>query len=276
MRILIFLIFLSITETFAHPSVSIIMDSKGNVYYSDLRQVWKIDIQGKKEAIVKNVHTHELFLDKDDNLYGEHLWYESSTDTWKRYVWKLSVDKKLEKIIPDTKGFRKDYSFVQDRNGNMYLPEDLGTCQKIIKKQSNGIQIKLGDECLTKIKWMTCTPDGIVYVIDNNDLKKIDNQGHVSLVVDKLSEKKQDGSTSYLSGPNVDTNGNVYVSDYDAQQVKKISVDKKIAVFAKTNLPWSPTGSLAAPNGDFWILECSPTNEVRVEKITKDGRRIIY
>ena len=139
MRILIFLIFFSITETFAHPSVSIIMDSKGNVYYSDLRQVWRIDIQGKKEAIVKNVHTHELFLDKDDNLYGEHLWYESSTDTWKHYVWKLTVDKKLERIIPDTKGFRKDYSFVQDRNGNMYLPDDLGACQKIIKKQSNRI-----------------------------------------------------------------------------------------------------------------------------------------
>ena len=27
----------------AHPSVSILMDSKGNVYYSDLKQVWKID-----------------------------------------------------------------------------------------------------------------------------------------------------------------------------------------------------------------------------------------
>mgnify|MGYP001029975046 CR=1 FL=1 len=276
MRILIFIIFFGLTRVFAHPSVSIIMDSKGNVYYSDLRQVWKINTQGKKEVIVRNVHTHELFFDKDDNLYGEHLWYENETNTWKHYVWRLTVDNKLEKIIPDTKGFQKDFSFVQDRNGNMYLPDDLEDCQKIIKKQSNGVQTKLGDKCLTKIKWMTCTPDGVVYVIDNNDLKKIDKQGHISLVVDKLSEKKQDGSTSYLSGPNVDANGNVYISDYDAQQVKKISVDKTITVFAKTNLPWSPTGSLVAPNGDFWILECSPTNEVRVERITKDGRRIIY
>jgi hypothetical protein len=276
MRVLLFIFILGLTKTFAHPSVSIIMDSKGNVYYSDLTQVWKIDTQGKKQVIVRNVHTHELFIDKNENLYGEHLWYESETDTWKHYVWRLSVDNKLEKIIPDTKAFQKDFSFVQDRNENMYLPDDLGTCQKIIKKQSNGVQTKLGDECLTKIKWMTCTPDGIVYVIDNNDLKKIDKQGHVSLVVDKLSEKKQDGSTSYLSGPNIDMNGNVYISDCDAGQVKKISVDKKISVFAKTNSPWFPSGSLLAPNGDFWILECSQTNEVRVERIAKDGRRIVY
>lgn len=276
MRIFIFLIFFGLGKTFAHPSVSIVMDSKGNVYYSDLRQVWKIDPQGTKEVVVRNVHTHELFLDRNDNLYGEHLWYENGTGTWKHYVWRLTADKKLEKIIPDTRAFQKDYSFVRDRDGNAYLPDDSGTCQKIIRKQNNGVQVKLGDECLTKIGWMTCTPDGIVYVIDNNSLKKIDKQGHVSLVVDQLSEKKQDGSTSYLSGPTVDARGDVYISDYDAQQVKRISADKKISVFAKTNLPWSPTGSLLAPNGDFWILACSPTNEVRVEKITKDGKRIIY
>src|ERR1041385_7341184 len=89
----------------AHPSVSIIMDSKGNVYYSDLKQVWKIDTQGKKNAVVTGVHTHELYLDASDNLYGEHLWYNGEqADTWSHYVWRLSPDGKLDKIKPSTVG----------------------------------------------------------------------------------------------------------------------------------------------------------------------------
>ena len=71
----------------AHPSVSIIMAGRGNVYYSDLKQVWKIDVHDKKAIVVQNVHTHELYLDKDDNLYGEHLWYNGETaNTWGHYV----------------------------------------------------------------------------------------------------------------------------------------------------------------------------------------------
>jgi len=60
----------------AHPSVSIVIDSGGNVYYSDLEQVWRVAPDGSKTVAVPHVHTHELFLDPQDNLYGEHLWYE--------------------------------------------------------------------------------------------------------------------------------------------------------------------------------------------------------
>lgn len=31
----------------AHPGIGIVMDSKGNVFYTDLKQVWKIDPLGK-------------------------------------------------------------------------------------------------------------------------------------------------------------------------------------------------------------------------------------
>ena len=90
----------------AHPSVSLIMDSRGNVYYSDLEQVWKIDVHGKKTVVVHNVHTHELYLDKDDNLFGEHLWYNGETaNTWGHYIWKLTINGTLEQIKPPTIAF---------------------------------------------------------------------------------------------------------------------------------------------------------------------------
>src|SRR5690606_18864547 len=90
----------------AHPGVGIVMDSNGNVFYTDLKQVWQIDPKGKKSVVVRNVHTHELYMDEQDDLYGEHLWYNGEKlDTWGHYVWKEAVDVKFEKIIPDREGF---------------------------------------------------------------------------------------------------------------------------------------------------------------------------
>ncbi len=90
----------------AHPGVGIVMDSKGNVYYPDLKQVWKINTQEKKSVVVLNVHTHELYIDAHDNLYGEHLWYNGEKlDTWGHYVWRYSAGGTFEKIIPERGAF---------------------------------------------------------------------------------------------------------------------------------------------------------------------------
>jgi hypothetical protein len=72
---LLLLVLLSL-PVMAHPGVGIVQDSRGNVFLTDLKQVWKIAPDGQRSVAVPNVHTHELILDKDDNLYGEHLWYE--------------------------------------------------------------------------------------------------------------------------------------------------------------------------------------------------------
>lgn len=91
----------------AHRGVGIVMDSRGTVFYTDLSQVWKIEPGGRKTVAVANVHTHELYLDGDDNLYGEHLWYEGeATDRGGHYVWKRHADGKLERIISAHNGFR--------------------------------------------------------------------------------------------------------------------------------------------------------------------------
>ena len=64
------------TIAFAHTGIGIVMDKHGNVYYTDLKQIWKISPDGTKRIVVPNVHTHELYLDSLGNLYGEHLRYE--------------------------------------------------------------------------------------------------------------------------------------------------------------------------------------------------------
>src|SRR5260221_11330317 len=77
--------------TLAHPAVGIVRDSDGNVFYSDTANVWRIDAHGAKLIVVRNVHTHELWLDSSGYLYGEHLWYEGdATHKWAHRVWKLA------------------------------------------------------------------------------------------------------------------------------------------------------------------------------------------
>ncbi len=259
----------------AHPSVSIIMDSKGNVYYSDLKHVWKIDAKDKKTIVVHDVHTHELYLDKNDNLYGEHLWYNGEAiNTWGHYVWKLSFDGLLERIKPSTTGFLNDYSFVRDGQGRMYWADREHSCQKLIRKNKDGNITKLGDQCLINIRWITASPDGTVYLMDLFDLKKVDQNGHVTTMAGSL--QKKDKEPNSVMGLSTDNQENVYVAVISEHQIKKVTSAGKVSVVAQTSIPWSPSGILMAPNGDCWILECSITNTVRVERITPDGRRIIY
>ena len=104
----------------AHPPVSVVIDSRNNIYYSDLEQVWRIAPDGKRSVAVPNVHTHELFMDGQDNLFGEHLWYEGdATKKWGHYVWRRDAAGRVTMVKPRTEGFLTNYSFVRDRAGNM-------------------------------------------------------------------------------------------------------------------------------------------------------------
>lgn len=277
MRLLIALTLL-VTQAIAHPGVGIVKDSKGNVFYTDLTHVWKIDTQGKKSIAVKNVHTHELFMDESDNLFGEHLWYNGETaNTWGYYVWKLSATGSLHKVIPSTTGFREDYSFVRDHMGRMYHADRANTCQHLERINPDKSVTKLGDNCLTNIRWMTAASNGSIYLIDGPDLKKVDPAGHVSTLAMELPEAKLSqffvNKDHYLGGLAVDAAQNIYVADFSGRNVKKISKDGKVTVVAETGIPWSPSGLLVEANGDLWILEYSITNEARVEKIHKGEER---
>jgi hypothetical protein len=52
----------------AHPGIGIVQDRQRNIFYTDLKQVWKIAPDGRKTVAVPNVHTHELSLDAEGNL----------------------------------------------------------------------------------------------------------------------------------------------------------------------------------------------------------------
>ena len=91
-RTLPIILAVGVLPSLSHPGIGIVMDSHGNVFYTDLEHVWKISRDGKKSIAVHTVHTHELYIDSADNLYGEHLWYNGeATNTWGHRVWRLTA-----------------------------------------------------------------------------------------------------------------------------------------------------------------------------------------
>ena len=238
----------------AHPSVSVVFDSRGNVYYSDLKQVWRVAPDGAKAVVVPGVHTHELYMDAQDNLYGEHLWYEGdATKKWGHYFWRRTSDGRIDRVVAAHETFKNevDPSLVRDRAGNHYWAD---RAHKAIMK--NRTVLARGD--LRDIRWMTVTPEGTVYFVDTLDLMRVTPDGRLSVVARALStESILDPAPVHhqIMGLWTDRAGNVYAADYKDNVVKRIALNGTVSVVARGSALWKVTGGGIAPNGEMWVLE---------------------
>jgi len=266
----------------AHPGWGIVQDSRGNIYYTDLAQVWRLAPDGTKTVAVPHVHTHELYIDAGDNLYGEHVWYEGeATDRWGWRVWRLSRGGRLEDWIPATRGFRRDYSFVRDAAGNMYWA-DPGPGASVRRRTPAGRVTKLGEARFGDVRSMTVTPGGIVHLIDGEDLVTVSPTGEARRVAAGLAEETiiQPFVNAHhrVMGLWTDPQNNVYAAVWGGQMVKKIDPAGRVSTAARSTFPWSPSGGMVAPDGRMWLLETSVTNAVRVRPADapEPGRYLPY
>jgi len=257
----------------AHPSVGIALDSRGNLFYSDLNQVWKIAPDGKKSVAVPNVHSHELYIDAEDNLYGEHLWYEGdATKKWGHRVWCLKRDGTIVDVIPAREGFLRDYSFVRDRAGNMYWA-DRGAQTFIKKRSPDGKITTHASADFRSVSWLTATAGGALFLMDKGDLRRVAPDGKVTTLASKLSGYKPApagvSDLNYHMGLWTDGEGNVYVAIGRERLAVKVRADGGSEVFAQSSGDWAPSGGVFDRDGNLWLLEYSSTNEMRARRIPR-------
>lgn len=72
-------------NTPAHPASGIVVDRAGNIYFSDLETIWRLDTQGKLSVFRQcesGRHVHELAIDEQDNVYGADVSYKPATEGW--------------------------------------------------------------------------------------------------------------------------------------------------------------------------------------------------
>ena len=261
-RTALFLALLAASAALGHPAVSVVIDASGDVYYSDLAQVWRVAPDGKKTVAVPGVHTHELYLDAQGNLFGEHNWYEGEkTDKWGHFVWKRDAAGRVTRVRPATTGFLTNYSFARDAAGNMYWPDrDRG---QIVKIAPNGAVTRVAGE-LKSMRWLHVTPGGTVYVVDSTDLVRI-RGGRAERFARNVTSAKR----HTIMGIWTDRAENVYLADFENRRVLRVTPAGVVSTFAKSTAPWSPTGGAFAPNGDLWVLEGTNTNSVRVRRVPR-------
>lgn len=257
----------------AHPGTGIVRDSRGNVYYTDLKQVWRISPSGDRSIAMRNVHTHELYVDSADNVFGEHLWYEGEvTGRWGHRVWRLSPSGEIVDIIPVRNGFRDDHDefhFDWDAHGSMYWM-DRGDETVLRRRDASGGVTVLAENIRSAGRF-TVTANGTVYVVAGSDLLRIGTDGARTILARRLEERRASellsGDDHNIMGLWTDARGNVYLAVRGGRMVKMVDPRGQTSIVARSESPWGPTGGLVDPSGDLWLLESSDSNAVRVRRL---------
>jgi hypothetical protein len=270
----------------AHPATSVVMDAKGNVYYSDLARVWRVSPAGGKQVVVPGVHTHELSLDAAGNLYGEHLWYEGEkTDRWGHYVWRLLPTGRLERVYPARQGFRTDWSFVRDAAGSMYWAAAAGAGHaEIRRKDARGSITSVARGPWGEALWMAAAADGTLFFTSfdgrRHDLYRVSPAGAVRrLARDLAPHKLVDlvfSARHATFGLWPDRRGGAYVAVPAGRVVKHVTAAGKVTVAARSRPPWSPTGGMLAADRALWILEGGLPDAARLRRIAPDGGERVF
>jgi hypothetical protein len=249
---------------FAHPGVGVVVDSKGNIFYTDLKQVMRLAPNGALGIAVPNVHTHELWIDSNDNVYGENLWFNGeAVNTWDHMMWRRTPAGVVETVVPRRRAFEDfDFALVRDAHGNSYW-HDTKTHRifKCSKTCTPATSMHFQD-----IRWMTATPGGTLYVIDLVDLVRITPDGRATVVARDLSAKRQKHE---VMGVWTDARENVYVADWGGGEVKRVDAHGKVTVVDRSHFPWAPSGGAIAKNGDLIVLEYKrgPFDEARIRRV---------
>jgi sugar lactone lactonase YvrE len=267
--VLLGLLMLFAFEGRAHPGVGIVQDAQGNVYYTDLENVWKRTPDGRLRIVVPRVHTHELYLDPRGNLYGEHVWYEGeATNKWGHYVWRLSPAGHLSKVIPATPGFRTNYSFMRDQAGAMYWVER-GTPCRFLKKLPTGAVQVLATSRFEDVRWQHVTPDGRFYFVNDDALYLLASDGTIKRVKGDLDEVPPSTAkvNHNVAGLFSDRQGNIYVAVANQRKVQRISPTGRMTTVATSSPPWTASCGLVTPTGALWLLEYNTANQVRIRQV---------
>jgi hypothetical protein len=265
--------------TQAHPGVGIVADRHGNVFFTDLKQVWKITADGKQTVAVPGVHSHELCVDAAYNLYGEHYWHDAQTKRWMRRVWCLQSNGSLTEVLPPQEGFLRNYSFVRDRMGSMYWIERRAK-PVLMRRSPDGKSAPHTATGFRQVEWMTVAPDGALFLMDGGDLRRVAPDGKVTTVVTKLTAHKpppaEVSDRNYHMGIWCDAGGAVYVAVAREGLVLQVQADGQTKVVARSGASWSPSGGTFDRKGNMWLLEFDAANAVRVRRIDRAGRERIF
>jgi hypothetical protein len=279
----------------AHPAWGLAVDSQGQIYFSDLETIWKIDTQGRLSifrAGVSGRHTHDLNIDEAGNLYGADNSYEPATQRFFSAIWKMTPARDFSYLLAPSDNPPTGTSIWKDRDGNMYHVTNYPARELLVLKRSPSGQITVLDGSGNaarsyrqgvpySVGGMAFSREGELYFTHGASVSKVSSRGAVTalarnLVLEGASDNKTaKGAPTQLFGIALDAQGNAFVADYGNRRVLKITPGGQTTTLLRAEESWSPTG-VAVRDKEFYILEIGQASAsapivTRVRKLAPDG-----
>ncbi len=291
------------SRVLAHPATGIVVDRGGNVYFSDLETVWKLDAKGGLfvfRAGERGRHVHELSIDERDNVYGADVSYKPSTAEWISDVWKMTRDGRITYLLEPTTKPPLGMSIWLDRAGNMYWVDQNNHTKKqtlLLKRSPEGIVTTLAGSSygqadgkgtqarFSSIGGMFVAADDSIYLTDGSSVRRVLSDGTVTTIARNLDFRTREDDprlfASYggLAGLTVAPDGTVYVADAGKRRLLRIDRQGVVSVVMRSEPPFFPNG-VAVSAGNVYVLEIGLTlpnawSGPRIRKIAIDGSSTI-
>jgi sugar lactone lactonase YvrE len=287
--------FLLTVEAHAHPAWGIVVDNQGQVYFSDLATVWKIDAGGGLSIFREkgDRHTHDLNIDEAGNIYGADNSYEPSTQRFFSAIWKMTPAGSFSYLLPRTENPPPGTSIWRDRDGNTYHATNFPGNELLVLKRSRDGNVKVlvgNSKALQEFRQsmpysiggMAFDADGALYFTHGANVSKLTASGALTSLASNLTVEKASGnsaggaSPAKLFGIAVDTQRNAFVADYGNGRVLKIMPNGQTSTVLRAEELWFPSG-VALKGSALYILEIGENQShiavgARVRKLLPDGR----
>lgn len=281
----------------AHPTWGICVNADGEIYFADTghERVWKINQRGALFTLIKNKHSHGLWLDQAGNLFGEHVAWDAAAGQWSHSHWRFNTKEKLVEVGMPVFTEAHYTGFVRDAAGNQIEVESSAQTLRLLKRTPAGQLILLAGGArgyadgqstqaqFERIEAMTLGPDGSLYVCDNACIRRVTPTGAVTTLGGNPLAGVPRAASAASMGLAVDGRGTVFVADVEHGVVRKITADNRVETVRITGWFWTPAG-VAVVNDELYVLEDlsrSPLRVfassgigpyLRVQKVSLDGR----
>lgn len=281
---------------------------EGSFYFCDIARdrVWKLEPTGELRTLATQNHCHSLVLGYDGNVYAEDIGGESRGEL-RVALWRMTPAGYREDLLALTNQPDPSWWLVRDAAGNTYAWKcQPGATSEILKRTPEGtvsslaggpwghLDGKASASRLGNIGAMAVTPDGILYVVDDGRLRKINQDAVVSTVTSPIFSPHTGGLPgiaglyNHSMGMAVDSAGSVYVVDYGHRRIVRIDADGTLTRVAQSegaanwltgsSWGWRPTG-VSFRAGSIYILEDWPlpvlladlVGSPRLLKVRSDG-----
>lgn len=293
MRTILCLAFAFHTWASAHPANGIVVDKSGNVLFSDVSRnvVWRLDRVGRVTRYLERLHSHGLYLDSLDNLYGEHIEYRANEEAFYYSYWVKPPSGPLRWLGPPVKGRNRPfisgprgerYLWVGDNNRRdrsallRFLPN--GQVDTLISGPYGLVDGPLSQARLGAVSDHTVAPNGDIVLADEHSLRVISNGRLRTLVSEPagkpngLLQNELGWKGNLMFAIRVRRDGSIMVANYGNGRVSEWARDRGLRLLYSSSATWTPVGLCELPNGQLLVLEnnLSPgrTDKLRVVRVS--------